>query len=302
MTVASEITRLNTAKSCLKASIEAKWVTVWNVSLSCYYKCVDAIQTWCKVAIVSWLLIWWWGGGWRAYCYYNSWGWWWAWGVVSLSNYQFVAWSYCVTIWAWWWSETNWWNSSVNWIIALWWWHWWYMSVWWSWWSWWWASWNNNWGQWLTGWNWGNWVSCNSQNVGWWWWGACWDWETVLNDGKWWNGWLWLCTCITGHYECFAWWWGGARPYYRGNWCYWGWNSWCYDQNWDNASTCWSWWGWAAAWGRNTRRNWWSWAWWLLIIAYPSWCNYNISWANSSWTCNWVCYHCFTSSWTLTVN
>jgi hypothetical protein len=45
MTIASEISRLQTAKSCLKTAIESKGVSVGsNVTLEQYYNCVNAIQ------------------------------------------------------------------------------------------------------------------------------------------------------------------------------------------------------------------------------------------------------------------
>lgn len=45
MTIASEISRLQEAKSCIKASIEGKWVTVWqNLKLDQYPACIDAIK------------------------------------------------------------------------------------------------------------------------------------------------------------------------------------------------------------------------------------------------------------------
>lgn len=45
MTIASEISRLQTAKDCLRASIESKGVSVpSNLTLEDYYCCVDAIR------------------------------------------------------------------------------------------------------------------------------------------------------------------------------------------------------------------------------------------------------------------
>ena len=46
MTIASEIERLQWAKSCIKASIEGKWVTVGSdLTIDQYPACIDAIKT-----------------------------------------------------------------------------------------------------------------------------------------------------------------------------------------------------------------------------------------------------------------
>lgn len=45
MTIASEITRLQNDKAAMCAAIEAKGVTVGNVSFDDYAACIDAIPT-----------------------------------------------------------------------------------------------------------------------------------------------------------------------------------------------------------------------------------------------------------------
>ena len=302
MTVASEITRLNTAKSCLKASIEAKWVTVWSsLSLSCYYKCVDAIPTWSNIAIVDILLIGWWWGGWRSW---NNSNFWWGGGAgdaLDITKRAIEAWTYPVTIWAWWAQNVSWWASCFDWIVALWGGAWWSTGAWCCWGNWWWAV--STWAVWVWNHNWGKWCANSSCGWYWGWWGggSRWTWgDACMSGGSmyWWLGWLWLLTCITWHNECFAWgWWG--RWYYGWQWCYWWWDS-TGSWAWGNGHTCWSWWWWAPA-GTSSSCKAWSWAWWVLIIAYPSWCDYNITGANCSCTCNWVCVHCFTSNGTLTI-
>lgn len=300
MTIASEISRLQWAKADIKTAIENKWVTVGNITLDNYAACIDAIPTWSNIAVVDFLLIWWWGGGWRCRCY----NWWWggAWQTVSMNKRALEVWTYPITIWAWWTQNVNWWDSCFDGIVALGGWAWWCTSNGWNGWNGWWAVANRNPWSWLHSW----WKGCVVSGNGWrwwWWWGwACWDWGNACcasNYMWWWVWWLWLCTCLTWHYECFAWGWGW-KWYCWWQWCYW-WGNTTGGWNWWNATTCWSWWwGWPSCSSSSCRA--WSWAWWVLIIVYPSDCGYNISWANCSCVCNWVCVHCFTSSWTLTVS
>ena len=291
MTIASEISRLQCAKSDICTAIENKWVTVWNITLDNYSACIDAIPTWSDVAVVDFLLLWWWGG-WGKTCT-TSWWWGGAWWVIIWRNYALSKGSYNVTIWSKWTNAWNWGSSCFEGYVALWWWGggtwcrtncawknwaswgwaWWRISTVWKaqqclyvqWHNWW--AWNTNWHWWGGGWFWGDWCCCSS--------------------GYGWDGGIWYLTSMTWHEECFAWWWGGANWWH---WMYWWWNS----QG--NASTCGSWW-----WG-SCNSNSYSWWWWALIIAYPSDCGYNITWSNCSCVCNWVCVHCFTSSWTLCVN
>ena len=277
MTIASEITRLQWAKADIKTAIENKWVTVWNITLDNYSACIDAIPTWSDVAVVDFLLLWWWGG-WGGNCITH---WWWggAWWVIIWKNYALSKGSYNVTIWSWWTNAWNWGNSCFEGYVALWWWG---GGTW--------CRTNCAWKNWASwGWAWWKiptvWIAQQCLYVhGGWFWG---DW-CCCSSGYGWDGGIWYLTSMTWHEECFAWWWGGSNWWH---WMYWWWNS----QS--NASTCGSWW-----WGSNNGNYYYRWWWWALIISYPSDCGYNISWANCSCVCNWVCVHCFTSNWTLTVN
>ena len=294
MTIASEISRLQWAKADIKTAIENKWVTVWNITLDNYPSCIDAIPTWADVAVVDFLLLWWWGGWWK-----NRWWWWWAGWVIVWEKYALEKGSYPVTIW-WWWIGSglacnwNWCSSCFVWFVALWWWHGGTCCCpWWDWASWWWA-----WGKNSVVWKaqqclyvqWNSWGAWNSY---WHWWGGWWFWGAwcCCSSGYGWDGGIWYLTSMTWHEECFAWWWWWAVCWI---WQYWWW---CWYNKSMTPTTCWSWWWWHCQ-----VNNGWKWAWWVLIIAYPSDCGYNISWATCSCVCNWVCVHCFTSSWTLTVS
>lgn len=300
MTIASEITRLQWAKADICTAIENKWVTVWNVTLSDYACCIDAIKQWGSMRVEALIVAWWWSGWWDGYC--AAWGGW-AWWVIY-SNALSVCEINTVVVWKWWVGGEGgrcsncWGNSSINDVVAIgggrgisganW--------CWWSWggWqcgSWWWA------GIAPQGTSWGNWA-CYS------WWGGGWAWGNGCNWGCkiWWNGWLWFLSCIEWMNKCYAWWgWGfGCCTKWIG--CYWGWDwgTWNGVEKWTNATTCWSW-GWGS--GRSCR-CWGSWGCGVVIIRYPTDWSFGIntsSWGNSCYTCNWYCIHCFTSNWTFTV-
>ena len=264
MTIASQISRLQTAKSCLKASIEWKWVTVWNVSLSCYYKCVDAIeQGWWDIFVKAlWV---WWGWGWDKN-YFWRWGGWWE-VINAIINAQDTM---CIIIWSWWASNTNWWDTKI-----------WNLTVKW------WKSWNN----WGTSWSWCSWWGGTGLGWGGWWWASA-NWSNWHDQYYWWSWWAWL--------YWYWWWWGGWSYHWWWNWCDWWWNWWT-SWAWSNA-TCYGWWGWWN--GNTDSVNAGSWCKWLVEICYKTdWsCGFcTATWWNSCFTCNWYKVHRFTSNWTFTI-
>lgn len=317
MTVASEITRLNTAKSCLKASIEAKWVTVWNsVSLSCYYKCVDEIQTWSWYNIDVLVVWWWWSGWWSKYInsrnwYPNWWGWGWGWWVIEVlkgSFWNFYGNSVCVQVWcASWWCN-RWCDSYFGALKACWGWKWgrWRYSdpwedgstTWWSWWGWGTCPWSwNQWCPWIS-WQWYAWADACPWQWAWWGWWAWWP-------AIWCNWGIWYLSCITWTPTYYGWGWGwGWHSSDACAWVWWCWWWWPWAYCWwvvnNKCGTYYWWWGWGAtcdSWG-------WPWYQWIVIVRYPTDWSYwftTATWWNCCVTCNWYKIHCFTSNWTFTI-
>lgn len=314
MTIASEISRLQTAKSCIKAAIENKWIEVWSgLTLDNYASCIDAIQTWGWLRIFSYLAVGWgwsWGTWWFGpdRCWGYAW-WWWGWEIdewILLADQD----NYCILIWAgWagpWWTWCNaWWKkwcdwcpSEICWCVCVKWWKWWEAPLstscrvnnWWSSWSWmaWWASkmlspGNNFWPWW-----------------GWWWdkWAWCiWSWDNFYSS-RWWDWWCWYRG---------MWWWGwGSWWCYWGCWCDWWWNWWrCWDW-WRqcNNAKCYWWWGWGWQVMNWYWVSWWNWYQWVIDICYPSdwsyWIN-SATWWDCCYICDGFCVHRFTSDWTFCI-
>lgn len=340
MTIASEISRLQWAKACIKASIENKWVTVWaNVKLDSYSDCIDAIPSWSSDCFIDVLAVGWGGWGWGSGGNYWSWWWGWAWWVVN-SHVKVICNSIPITIWAggsWWCSWYGWWQwkdtcvSNINYlcewnicnsIIAYWWWgwwlwYWWYWYNWWSWWGWWGIKGNGMasfWWQWCP-WQWNSWWAM---------WRAGTNSIDYTGAGGWWYKSAWLgafcgrkngCTSSTlttpdwwewwywdkWYTFCYAWWWGWWwYSSCRGYWKCWGGNWWNDSYDWCNATQYW-WWGW---WSGYSWYSWWKWSSWVVVIRYPADWSYWFSTATWWNCCNCVdgwCTHLFTSSGTFTI-
>lgn len=293
MTIASEISRLQTDKEAMRQAIIDKWVDVAsNVSLDDYAACISSIQSWPTEKTVDIFLVWgWWGAGnSNSACWGWPWGWWWE---VIVCKYQFL-WTnrdFCVAS-VWWWGIgagrsgntgcywCNWWNTTVTvWvdsIIS----HWWCGG----------ASWN-----WWTSWSWCAWWWTCCQGRGWGWW-AWWAWCKASSAWVWWAWWCWVCWY-------WGWWWGWGRNTQRW-WCgidWWG-NGNCTTGacvNWNNATKYWGWW-----WGWTGKCCWWSWCQWVVEFSYAI--NWDCwircaTWWNCCYESWWYRYHRFTSSWTFTV-
>lgn len=247
------------------------------------------------------LLVWWWAGWYAVSCRYYfcshseqySASWWWGWWVVECKNYAIPVWSYSVNIWSWWawwcwypgstdyWSK-SWWATTFRNLSAAWWswgtsWNWnnWWRTLWYSW-------------AWYMAWSW----------WGWWaWWAWC-DWTSGSTyTFYWWDWWPWFVSSIPGFQTYRWWWWGWAWTDWWWSGWYWWWWSWAsaWNWNWWSANRHW-WWGWWSKWSW----NWWSWFSWFVWISYPTECWYDIEWW-IKWTSWDYTYHCFRSSWTLTV-
>ena len=307
MTIASEISRLQTDKEAMRQAIISKWVSVdASVSFDDYAACILAIQTPIPEPFIDLLVVG--GGGWWSawedrYIYRWWWGWWAGWYIYceaypldkECSQYN-------VLVWAWWvWKNTSaaanvwhWWNSCFGSIVACWGWQWWYEN-WCDWWSWGWGWGNRIWcwivWQWHNGW----WIYWQY----WWWWGwaaeaGC-NWKCTC----WWKWWDWCLNSISWEAVYYSWWgWGSwySCP---------GWLWWCWWWNWSHANANWCdapcyWWWWGGGWKNGTCR-WWNWCQWVVILRYKT------DWTcwikpSSTWWCKYTCWeytiHCFTSSWT----
>lgn len=298
MTVASEISRLQTAKACLKASIEAKWVSVGsNLTLEDYYACVDAIQTWPKTWYIDLLVVWGWGNWWYAHRS-TGWGWGWGWVIVcpSLPLSQEDT-CHIVTVWAWAtdtcfdniiatkWGEWQilYWTACVNWA---------------SWW--WWTGWCAYW-IWSTWCNGGTWSWWNVNNSAWWWW---WAWTPWCNWAwqVWWNWWDWIANDYSWECRYYWWWWGwGSIAWNWWTWWLWWWWAWAVGNNswWWAATYYWWGWGWAGS-NWDNRPWWWWWYQWVVILRYHTdWSDWLLP--SSTWWCRYSCWeytiHCFTNIW-----
>ena len=65
MTIASEISRLQCAKSDIRQAIVDKWVSVWaNLTIDEYASCISEISVWGTPVCIDLLMVWWWGWGW----------------------------------------------------------------------------------------------------------------------------------------------------------------------------------------------------------------------------------------------
>lgn len=311
MTIASEISRLQWAKSNLCTAIENKGVTVWNVTLDCYASCVDAIQQgwgWSN-AFVDVLLVGW-GGSWGYSTNGNQGtGWWWAGWVKYFANVKVNEVNQVIV---WLWGEenrggscrNNWTDSAFNSLIAHW----------WGWggsfygvyiteqgmpWASWWGAWGCIWcstyfAPWKNlVWEWSySYVKYNA-TAGTWWWGAWWFCTPCWQDWYWNINWgFWVCYDIEGEVKCYGWggWWGWKTNYW--NWKDWG-GSWanCTTLCGCDATTCGSWWG-----GWYQYCKWWAWWWGLVVVRYRTdWSNWI---TDATWWCKYVCgdytIHCFT--------
>lgn len=295
MTIASEISRLQTDKECIRQAIIWKWVSVASsVSLDNYASCIDAIEQgwWC---IIEALVVWWgWAGNKVNEC---KWGWWGWWGVAR--NYLTITnWTASVVVWSWWTTKGAAWTTScvtsgTNKIWARWWF--WWNNNWWT--SWWWNK-NNTstvcasyaWWTWYWDWTYPRWW-------GWWWGWAWWVWcPSCTAVGTWWDGWPWL--------YWYGWWWGW------GSGCSWWWKYWIWIDWWG----CWE----TQCWARHNKCNatnywWWGgwwygvfWVWcqWVVDICYPSDWSFWFTcatWWTKTLIDNTICRHRFTSNWTFTI-
>ena len=253
-----------------------------------------------KDVYVDYLLIWggWGWGWWYNYAWWGGWGGWW---FIECCNYEIQPWSYVVTIWTWWaaWGDYSTWkvwgDSCFNGIVAYgWWWGGWYYCRWSQWASgWWWGTGNQSWWahkcyQWCYGWTW----SAYAWAWGWWF-SAIGGNANNTTGGVW---WCWKSSSISWAEMWYSWWWWGW--WYYNAWCHWIW--WCWSGCGRRQSCCygWGWWWWDNCSWSNA---WWAWMPWIFILRYPTACGYYVS----GWTC-YTCWdytiHCFTSSWTLTVN
>lgn len=300
MTIASEISRLQCAKSDIKTAIEEKWVEVWeSVTLDDYANCIAAISSWPKYWCVDVLVVWWWWSAWGRTCSFNKSAWWWWAGWVILENWYVI--NSCengsipITVWCWWaWyvcdRVCNWWDSIFHNLIAKWGWAWawyncedWYCATPWTWWSWWWWYYKNckwywtNW-QWYDGWTWGmnpSWYWCSWGGWWWAWWVWC-SWESDLGIVPWWSA---VTKTLWDMSFYVSWWWNWVRQ--SSTWC----TSW--------PTMCWWWWHASACWASVS-----NWANWLVVVAYKT---DGSCWIlpDSSWWIKFTCwaftYHCFTS-------
>ena len=285
------------------ATVSQTWlvtcVTPWTCVITATCGEYSASCSVMAAKYVDFLLVaWWWGGGWWT-SQYTPWGWWGGWGIIYCTNYTLECSTYPIIIWTWgsrWWSWTawgNWWNSCFGTIKACW-WGWWgganYIA-WKAWWSWWWGACGNS-GAGAAGgnvsWQWN--VGWKAQVYSWWGWG--WAWAAWRSCTYIWGTWgAWKAYDISGSSKYYWWWgWWGSYSYCASwtngcgsawYWCYWW--GWCWQQY--NCWTCY----------------WWYWCPWVFILRYPTSCWYDMSgW--TKYTCWDYTIHCFTSSWTLTVN
>ena len=98
MTISSEITRLQWAKSDIRQAIIDKWVDVWaSLTLDGYAACINDIQQGASVNFLDILIVWWWGG-WGSR---SGTAWWWGgwWQVRCLKKIWTEKSSFCVVIW-----------------------------------------------------------------------------------------------------------------------------------------------------------------------------------------------------------
>lgn len=333
MTVASEITRLQWAKSCICSAIVNKWVSVPSgLKLDNYYSCINAIPAavyltqaeydalpsskltdWIPYIIMSWTSIVCIMRNWQKYSVSRFldivvvWGGWWGWAVCVFRNWNLeeVHWWW----WGWWWNVIA--CTVINpdnvYTVSIW-----------SWWIWW--RWNNcKWCDWWTTcfWSivaiwwtwwcprvwWNSW-SGGSWGAGWWasngtWWGWGWAWATwgwcAWNNSLWWNWWTWLCW--------YGWGWGWWSVAYAGVWWAWvdWWGTWWYYscQSYNATNYGWGWW-----WAVQTQNcYWWDGCQWVVIVCYKTdwscWINCATWWTKTtSWD---YTVHRFTSDWTFTI-
>lgn len=303
MTIASEITRLNNAKSDIKTAIENKWVTVPSTDkIDCYASCIDSIQSWNNTPFVDLLVVWGWWGWWGTYG--SSWWWWW-WGGWVIEKTKYILENNLFEIevwegWEWWWYKChcggrfrwwfNWWDSCFWDLIAYWGWWWWGMSCccptfccWRKWWSWWWNMPYANWKQfaswWMNfAWQWYPWwgsICCCCSNHWAWGGGAWWPWMPASHDICW-NGCSINCSSTISPWS----WWlpiqssiSWVSSYYWWGW-WWGWAYWTAACPW-----CWGWmevdtWAWNWWTQRTNGCNWTAGTWWW---GWGAWCSYTSS-------------------------
>lgn len=276
MTVASEITRLQWAKSDIRQAIIDKWVDVWaNLTLDEYAACIAEISTWPKTWYVDVLVVWW---GWWGGCGWSYW-WWWGGGWQVMEFYWFPITDICLNVEVgWWWTMRNsWGNSCIGEIIACW-------------------GWSTRAEWWATSGSWCPWWAFVKVSVGntWWWWGGAWWAWCASNSGSTWG--KWVCSDISWSSQAY-WWWGGgwfqsSSPW--ASWCDGGGDWWGRYCIWCNATGYWGWWWWGwyyCSWG-----TWWQW---IVIVRYKTdwscWiCNTSTWW--TKYTCWDYTIHCFTNT------
>ena len=236
MTIASEITRLQTDKECIRQAIIGKWVDVAvSVSFDDYASCISAIKQWLLVYKIKYLLVWGWGGGYKR----GGWGW-----AVCFGECLLTEDSVTVTIWNWGNGNGNWGATCLGELIAPWgcaggsswgasggWYSGWGNSTC-SYWGWAWA-WGNGWG-WgnRTGWKWGAWICW----FGWWGWG--WGYNSWGSGCDGWGNWN-----TSGGNNATGCGWGWGWGYFNDSWgkgCK-GLAIVCYKTDWSDGINCATW-------------------------------------------------------------
>ena len=281
MTIASEISRLQTDKEAMRQAIIDKWVDVAsNVSFDDYASCIDAIQqgSWI-IGLICYLAVGW--GGWG-----NLYGGWWWWEVLTW-NILIQETDLCIVVWSRGSACTctavasDWWSSCI-WTYVV-------------------ARWGKKWCStcWWKSWTWCAWWGTTANYIWWWWWGACWQWCCgTSNWWDWWEGYLW--------YWGGGWWWRWmSSGYSGGTGCDWWWNWAAYRTKASTSATnCWWWGGGAASSSGTYYYPATAWACGVVDICYPAdwwYCITCATWWNCCYVCDWMCVHRFTSDWTFTI-
>lgn len=106
MTIASEITRLQWAKTSARTSIQNKWVTVpANAKVDTYHTYIDQINTWVPeekyetlASVASWAIL-----SYPDTSYVKDHTPFWTW-----AGYLCQIWNYVFMLWKWWWHSSSW--------------------------------------------------------------------------------------------------------------------------------------------------------------------------------------------------
>lgn len=277
MTIASEISRLQTDKEAMRQAIIDKWVDVAsNVSLDDYAACISAIEQWgWEPPYTVWVVMVWWGWWWS----YDNGGWWWS---INSSDTVWINVETCVIVWQWWTCDQNWCDTYFWWLIAYW-----------------WLAWCN---WWKTRWPW-YYVYNEWQN----WWSSIISWGCPVNSNTWWNWASWPYIIIWPSENTLQVWWGWGWGWWRSYAWWggaWGWGWGASSVGWWWNGTDWLWWW--AGWGKSYRSqppwcHWWSWR---VDIWYlddgSCWFTSATGW-DCCYYCCWYCIHTFLSNWTFTI-